>query len=337
MEPLHILGSGSIGLFFAASIRSAFPSYPLVTLFRAHHKKTDDNNRKENNITVCMMQNRRPRLAHVPCQYVGDPSPHQIRNLVLATKAFQARDAVESILPRLHTTNLRILVLSNGALDVRENLLDIFSKHHLRSPEIIMCMTTHGVYQEVVDDDDDDDDDDDMFHITHIGKGRTFVGGGMPSIAQLWDQSGLNAKAIDDKTMEVCMWQKLAANAVCNPLTALWEVSNGELSDNPDFDALRLKTVHEVSQVAQALNPSSLASQLSPEALSGFVEQVIQENLDNKSSMYRDVQERRRTEIDNLNGYIVRKGAELNIPTPANTELLQRINDITSRFDMNES
>jgi 2-dehydropantoate 2-reductase len=319
MEPLHILGSGSIGLFFAASIRSAFPSYPLAALFRAHHK-TDNKN-----ITVCMMQNRRPRLAHVPCQYVGDTNSNQIRNLVLSTKAFQARDAVESILPRLHATNLRILVLSNGALDVRENLLDVFSKHKLRLPEITMCMTTHRVYQEAADDDDD------MLHITHIGNGRTFVGG-MPSIAQLWDQSGLNAKAIDDKTMEVYIWQKLAANAVCNPLTALWEVPNGKLLDNPSFGGLRHKTVHEVSEVAQALNPS-LASQLSPEALDGFVEQVIQENLDNKSSMYHDVQERRRTEIDNLNGYIVRKGAELNIPTPANAGLLQRVNDITSTFN----
>jgi 2-dehydropantoate 2-reductase len=166
--------------------------------------------------------------------------------------------------------------------------------------------------------------------LDHVGLGRTFLGG-MSDLAQLWDQSGLNAKAIEPTQMEVLLWQKLAANCVCNPLTALWEIPNGELFDQPSFASTREQIVREVSQVGQALHPE-LEEQLSPVALDEFVEQVIQDNLQNKSSMFHDVKKRQRTEVDNINGYVVRKGRELCIDTPGNNELLLRIQEITNSY-----
>ena len=38
-EPLHILGAGSIGLLWAASIRSHLPTYPVTLLLRPHHQR----------------------------------------------------------------------------------------------------------------------------------------------------------------------------------------------------------------------------------------------------------------------------------------------------------
>ena len=316
-----MLGAGSIGLFWAASIRSAFPSYPLAVLFRSHHQSRMGNNAKE--ITICTLQNGRPRMANVPCQFVGDDALQQkpIRNLILSTKAFQAVDAIESILSRLDPHSLRILVLCNGAMDVRDMLKDTLAPHNL-DPTLIMCTTTNGVVQEPPDED--------MFHLEHIGQGRTFLGG-MPDMAQLWDQSGLNATCIGEDEMEVLLWQKLAANCVCNPLTALWQLTNGELSSQASFQSIRQNVVEEVSKVGRALRPD-LKEQLSPMALDAFVEQVIQENQMNKSSMYHDVMKQQRTEVDNLNGYIVRKGDELGIQTPGNRDLLSQIQEITSSY-----
>jgi 2-dehydropantoate 2-reductase len=318
MEPLHILGSGSIGLLWAASIRSAFPSYPLAVLLRPHHKSRIGGGKE---IIVCTRQNKRPRMAHVPAQYIGDDNP-QIRNLILSTKAYQAADAVESVIPRLDPENLRIVVLCNGALDARETLMSTLHKHNIHSPHLVMCTTTNGVYQEPPDED--------MFHLVHVGLGRTFLGG-MPNLAQLWDQSGLNAKSIEPQQMEVLLWQKLAANCVCNPLTALWETPNGKLFDHPSFASTREQVVNEVSRIGQTLHPE-LGEELSPIGLDRFVEQVIQDNLQNKSSMFHDVKKQQRTEVDNLNGYIVRKGRKLGIETPANDELLLQIQQITDGY-----
>lgn len=328
MEPIHIVGSGSIGLFLATSIRSAFPSYPLAVLFRQHHKQRIGN---EKEITVCLRQKQqRPRMARVPAQIIDDRrSTSSIRNLVISTKAFQAVDAVESIVPRLDPENLRIMLLCNGALDVREKLLEILSLHEIKSPQLVMCTTTHGVEQEPPDED--------MFHLVQTEMGRTFMGANLENmdeirrLSELWDRASLNAKAIEKSKMEAFLWQKLAANCVCNPLTALYQCTNGALAKHSDFVATRDKVIQEISDVGRELNPD-MAEQLSPSALTAFVELVIQENLQNTSSMFRDIEKKQETEIDNLNGYVIRKGQHLGIDCPANEELYHKIREMTATF-----
>jgi 2-dehydropantoate 2-reductase len=323
MEPLHILGSGSIGLLWAASIRSAFPSYPLAVLFRSHHKSRID----DGQVVVCMQQNRRPRMAHVPAQLIhntssGSNSRRPIRNLLLTTKAHEAATAVQSILPRLDKEQLRVIVLCNGALSVRDQLRSILQDHN---SQLVMATTTQGVYQEPPDDD--------MYNLVHVGLGKTLLGG-LPSLGQLWDQSGLNCQSISPKEIEVSLWQKLAANCLCNPLTTLWKLPNGKLWEQPSFESTMKQVLEEVSQVALALHQGETLDDLgrqalSPEALRAFVEQVIRDNSENKSSMWHDVRQGRQTEVDNLNGYVVRKGQQLGLDCPANEELWSQIRSLT--------
>jgi ketopantoate reductase len=83
--------------------------------------------------------------------------------------------------------------------------------------------------------------------------------------------------------------------------------------------------VNEVSRIGQTLHPE-LGEELSLIGLDGFVEEVIQDNPQNKSSRFNDVKRQHRTQVDNLNEYIVRKGRELGIvETPADNELLMQI------------
>jgi 2-dehydropantoate 2-reductase len=178
-----------------------------------------------------------------------------------------------------------------------------------------------------------------MFHLVQTGLGRTFVGDDgrsedVPKIAQLWDRAGLNAKAINSSQMEVLLWKKLAVNCACNALTALYECTNGQLYDQPDFSSTRDQVVKEVSQVARKLNPE-LEEQLSPAALEEFVEITIQDSLQHTSSMHRDVQKQQQTEIDNLNGFIMRKSQQLNFECPANEELHHRIHELTMGHNSN--
>jgi len=64
-----------------------------------------------------------------------------------------------------------------------------------------------------------------------------------------------------------------------------------------------------------------------------FVTQTILATRDNKSSMYQDIlrgQHHQRTEIDHLNGYVVRKGREMGFECPANEDLCSRIAELTA-------
>ncbi|KAG7341964.1 2-dehydropantoate 2-reductase [Nitzschia inconspicua] len=366
MEPIHVIGAGSIGLFFASSVRSAFPSYPLSVLFRPHRRSTMNQLlAQDKTMVVCTRQlpgilstnkrqQPRPQLARVPFQFT-DKSPscnssddrRKIRNFLVCTKAYQAVPAIRDIQHRFDTTTqLRIILLCNGALDVRDKLekttiLQKESSTTLQNVDLIMGSTTHGVINESLigtseNGLEDDDDGDEMFHLLHVGMGKTYLGMGASStksIAQLMDQSGLHAKSIANQEMEVLLWKKLAANCVCNPLSALWDVPNGKLQDHhPSFATLRAQIVQEISSVGRALQPE-LQDGLSIEALDSFVEQVIQANLHNKSSMNRDIQRKQQTEIENLNGYVVRKTTELCLgAAPANEELLGRIQDLTAGY-----
>lgn len=261
-------------------------------------------------------------MAHVPIQFIGDQYRSPIRNLIVSTKAYQAAEAVESIISRLTSNSPRIMVLSNGALDVRDKLISVLEKHEITNAEIVMCTTTNGAYVEPPEED--------MLLLTHSGIGRTYVGG-IPDVVQLWDRAGLNATSVETTAMEILLWKKLCGNCFCNPLTALWELTNGELMNHPRGPTIRKQLVKEVAEIAQASNPENAMESLSESSLDIFLEQLIQENAANRSSMYHDVKNCRPTEIDNLNGFIVRRGHDLGIDTPVNEELQGLIQGLTSR------
>jgi 2-dehydropantoate 2-reductase len=328
MEPIHILGAGSIGLTFAANIRSAFPSYPLSLLLRDHHKhKIDD----DDEVMVCLIKSGKPRMVPVPAQLISSQRKRPIKTLLLTTKAFAAANAVKSILPRFDEHSVSFIVLCNGAFAVKTELLKMSSEIPANI-EFILATTTHGAYTE--------NSSDDMYHVVHAGEGKTFIEE-HASISQLFDQSWLNSKSISKEEMNVMLWQKLAANCAINPLTALLNCENGGLLDPtivgnelPCIDAI----VQEVSEVAKADTSSKVDSDsplltlLDYTSLKAFVDTVIKDTLYNKSSMLQDILKQQQTEVEYLNGYVSLRGREFGIDTPANDELCQRIEKLTKTF-----
>lgn len=326
MEPIHILGGGSIGLLFAASIRSAFPSYPLSVLLRERHETKIENDK----IMVCLMKYGQPKIIPVPAQVIGSPRQRPITTLLVVTKAFVATEAVLSILPRLHPQKVSVIVLCNGALSVREELKEMLANKNMKLPEnmdIVLAATTHGAYR------DDGGHDDEIYRVVHAGEGKTFIEE-QPSISQLWDQSWLDSKSITSKEMNILLWQKLAANCAINPLTALLKCENGRLlqpvgQGYPSMDNI-IREVSDVAVAAARLDGNVDVSFLSFDSLRNFVDRVIQDTQHNRSSMLQDVLNNRRTEVMYLNGYIAEKGKKTGVETPINEGLYRRINQLSN-------
>ncbi|CAB9515069.1 dehydropantoate 2-reductase [Seminavis robusta] len=330
MEPLHVLGGGNIGMLFAASIRAAFPSYPICLLLREHHRSRIDP--EDNNVIVCLMgsgRSSRPRLVPVPAQIIGDKSLSQrpIRNLLITTKAYSAVDAVKDVHNRLDVASgASIVVLCNGALAVKDELELMKSVSPDDKINLTLATTTHGAYQvEGVSD---------MFRFIHTGKGATFVED-HPTLSQLFDQSGLNSKSITQEEMTIMLWQKLAANCAINPLTALCDCENGMLLDKEQQLAQATKKLPNIYQIIQEValvaqftlgkNSSQEAAPLDFESLSAFVHKVINDTAHNRSSMLQDVTRRQKTEVDYLNGFVVEKGRATGVDATANEDLCRRM------------
>ena len=109
------------------------------------------------------------------------------------------------------------------------------------------------------------------------------------------------------------IWGKLVVNVTINPLTALLGVRNGELLAIPPVCELMGDLARETASVARAHGVALPFSD--PERA---VMEVAQSTGDNLSSMLQDVLRGAPTEVDAINGAIVHKGEEKNIPTPVN-------------------
>ncbi|MCU8021856.1 MULTISPECIES: ketopantoate reductase family protein [Shewanella] len=119
-----------------------------------------------------------------------------------------------------------------------------------------------------------------------------------------------------------CLWQKLAVNAAINPLTALYQCPNGTLAE-PDFSDMIKGILDELVTVA-TLEGVPLDKQL----LHDRVYQVIRLTARNFSSMHQDIAHQRRTEIDQINGYICERAQAHGLSAPVNADLWARVKQL---------
>lgn len=160
--------------------------------------------------------------------------------------------------------------------------------------------------------------------VRHTADGMTAIGRRTP---QMNDRLAQLAAAMNDagwKTVAVAdihrwVWRKLAVNAAINPLTALARVPNGAITSNPDLKQAAASVLAEVAAVARAQEVN-----LNREQLNEAVEEVARVSAGVNSSMLDDMLLGRRTEIDAINGQVVRHARRHNIPVPVN-DLLTRM------------
>jgi len=119
---------------------------------------------------------------------------------------------------------------------------------------------------------------------------------------------------LKDEFMEI-EWTKLAINCIANPLAGLLGAPNSALSDS-NLDPFKESILSEVREIALA-NGIKLA--ISTKDFNRYIRGATGENI---ASLHSDLRRGEKTEIEALNGLIVREGALWNIPTPANTLVL---------------
>ena len=113
-------------------------------------------------------------------------------------------------------------------------------------------------------------------------------------------------------------WRKVIFNAATNPLGALTGLTHGRVCERPDLRRLVTQLVDEGKAVAAA---QGIQLDSDPEEL---IDHAAKPEVayDHKASMLQDVEAGRLTEIDYLNGGIVRFGREHGVPTPQNEAIV---------------
>ncbi|HVU78728.1 MAG TPA: 2-dehydropantoate 2-reductase [Gaiellaceae bacterium] len=130
-------------------------------------------------------------------------------------------------------------------------------------------------------------------------------------LADACTRGGMPAKAVRDARGP--QWRKVIFNAATNPLGALTGLTHGRVCDQPALRRLASQLVDEGKAVAAA---QGIELDSDPEEL---IDYAARKDVayDHKASMLQDVEARRRTEVDYLNGGIADFGRRFGIPTPA--------------------
>ena len=129
-------------------------------------------------------------------------------------------------------------------------------------------------------------------------------------LADACTRGGMPTKAVEDARGP--QWRKVIFNAATNPLGALTGLTHGRVCEQPPLRRLASQLVDEGKAVAAA---QEIVLDADPEEL---IDHAARPDVayDHRSSMLQDVEARRRTEVDFLNGGIARFGRELGVPTP---------------------
>ena len=153
-------------------------------------------------------------------------------------------------------------------------------------------------------------------HVKHHGRGDIVVGSSDTSeaIAVAFRAAGIPTTVSD--TVAKALWGKLVTNCAHNALSAVAQVSYGHMTAVPGVTDVMADVVDECLAVARGLGIGL------GDGIKAMVLGVAASMPGQYSSTAQDMARRKPTEIEHLNGYVVRKGRELGIPTPVNRALL---------------
>ncbi len=292
---IAILGAGSMGRLWAAALPAgqvAFVPRPgqILEPVRYHFCPFEGQTRR---VTVPWLQ------------------PGQSPDLLLVTtKAGDTLAALSNLLPRLPAST-PVVLFQNG-LGCQQQVADTWPNR-----PILAASTTEGANRPEA-------------NVTvHAGQGETWVGAlNHPGEAQLIPvvqslaHSYLTLHAEPDILSR--LWQKLVINAGINAFTAILNCPNGDILQHPFYQQWIDPLCREISRLLKAAGQPEQPT----DQLRARIEMVAHNTATNTSSMRADVLAGRSTEIDVINGYLVRFGQQHGIAAPVNQMLTERVKQL---------
>lgn len=295
---IAIMGAGSLGRLWAASLPAQSAAFvPRPGALPADPVRFD-------------FQNLAGATLNVTVPWLTDWPKTEL--LLVMTKAGDTLNAITDVADKL-PENAPVILFQNG-LGSQQAVAE-------RWPErpVLAASTTDGANRPS------------EHRVVHAGAGETWLGA-LTDAGQAQVQPVINRLRSSGLTLHpepdilARLWQKLVINAGINPFTALLDCPNGDLLTEDLF----LSHIDGLCTELAQLMTADGQGQVSPSDLRHRIETVARNTARNTSSMRADVQNRRRTEIDFINGYLVRLGQRLGIATPVNQLLAERVQQLSN-------
>ncbi len=279
-----VMGAGAVGCFFGAMLARAGQGVTLIG-----RPALVESIEAEGGLLLEMGE----AITRVP---IGvSSSAHAVAGadvVLFCVKSTDTEKAGQEMLPHLNPRTL-VLSLQNG-VDNAERLAAVIGRPVV--PVAVYVATDMAA----------------PGHVRHHGRGDLIVGAqdGCEEVAEVLHACGVPAAVSD--TVVSALWSKLVMNCAYNALSAVAQVPYGVLVDVAEVPPVMDDVVAECRAVATAAGIALEGPDL--ESVLALARAMPRQY----SSTAQDVARGKPTEIDYLNGYVVRKGEELGVPTPVN-------------------
>lgn len=283
---IAVMGAGAVGCYYGAMLARA--GHEVVLIGRDSHVQAI-----ERGGLRLQTQHLDERIGPPLLRASTDPAAVSGAQLVLfCVKSPDTESAGASIGPHLAAGSL-VLTLQNG-VDNAERLRGAIAQE-VAAAVVYVATEMAGAG-----------------HVRHHGRGELVIAPSSQSaaVAQMFAAAGVPTEV--SANVRGALWAKLILNCAYNALSAISQLPYGRLVAGAGVSASMRDIVAECMAVAQAEGIDL------PPDIELAVRRIGQTMPTQYSSTAQDLARGRRSEIDHLNGLVVRRGEALGVPTPAN-------------------
>src|SRR6267378_891963 len=296
LNPIAVMGAGAVGCYYGGMLARA--GHDVTLIARAQHVEAVQ--RSGLRMETKMFDEQ------VPMRASEEASGARGAKLVLfSVKSTDTEHAGAALAPYVERDAV-ILTLQNG-VDNAERLAATLGRNVVPAVVYVAVeMAGPG-------------------HVRHHGRRELLIGPSAASarIAAAFIAAGVPVEVSDNVTG--ALWAKLIVNCAYNALSAITQLPYGRLVQGHGVPAVMGDVVDECLAVARAAGVEV------PGDMYQATVRIAQTMPAQFSSTAQDLSRGTPTEIDHLNGLVVRKGEALGVPTPANRVLLALVKLLEER------
>ena len=282
-----VMGGGAVGCYFGGML--ARGGHDVTVIARPQHVEAISRDG--------LHMDTRTFDEHVRLEATSNPAAVEGAQLVLfSVKSGDTERAGHQIEPYVGKETV-VLCLQNGC-DNDERLRAVLTRPEVAPAVVFLGAEMRG-----------------PGHVKHHGSGQLVIGPirNLPGLAQILDAASIPTQVSDN--VRGNLWLKLIVNCAYNAISAIARKQYGEMVPSVGVEDVMRDVVDECLAVAAAEGITV------PGDVDAVVRSIVQTIPQQYSSTAQDIVRGKATEIDYLNGHVVRRGKALGINTPANQVL----------------
>ncbi len=300
-----IVGAGAMGGLFGGLLKRAGNDVVLVDSWKAHVDAINHNG--------LLLERDRQRLTVPIPAMLPEDADGAAELVIVFTKSFSTKAAVSAI-KGVIAEKTWVLTLQNGIGHV-----DVIQQF-IPCDRIVYGVTTYP------------SDLAGPGHIRSEGEGTVKLmsvsgerGPMVQAIDETFNRAGICCEI--DPDVLVAIWEKLAFNSVMNALTAVMGLTVGQVGEANEGRKLAEQIVDEVISVAHWENIS-----VDKVRIMSMISMAFEQHREHRPSMFQDVLAKKKTEIDSINGAVIREADKLGLQLPVNETVFRMVKTIEKAY-----